>query len=198
MANSKIIIVEGPQGVGKTTITDFIRNTVPYTNLYRLSGTSDSSKSGKSKSIKMYDDLIEYIGKLQNMSINLLFDRTFFTEEIYCRLGLKDYSFTDEYEKLIEKLSKMDFEIYYITLYLDDTEVYINRLKRSGKAVVKYSKFDKNNSINQQEEYLKMADEIKENYPQINVHKVNSNKPLKEVEQEILDIINNKKATNLK
>lgn len=191
MSNSKIIIVEGPQGVGKTTITDFIRNIVPYTNLYRLSGTSDSSKSGKIKSKKMYADLIEYIEKLQNMSINLLFDRTFFTEEIYCRLGLKDYSFTDEYAKLIDRLSKMDFEIYYITLYLDDTEVYEERLKRSGKAVVKYSKFDKNNSINQQEEYLKMADEIKENYPQIKVYKVNSNKPLKEVEQEILDIINN-------
>ncbi len=191
MSNSKIIIVEGPQGVGKTTITDFIRNIVPYTNLYRLSGTSDSSKSGKIKSKKMYADLIEYIEKLQNMSINLLFDRTFFTEEIYCRLGLKDYSFTDEYAKLIDRLSKMDFEIYYITLYLDDTEVYEKRLKRSGKAVVKYSKFDKNNSINQQEEYLKMADEIKENYPQIKVYKVNSNKPLKEVEQEILDIINN-------
>lgn len=196
MANSKIIIVEGPQGVGKTTITDFIRNIVPYTNLYRLSGTSDSSKSGKIKSKKMYADLIEYIEKLQNMSINLLFDRTFFTEEIYCRLGLKDYSFTDEYAKLIDRLSKMDFEIYYITLYLDDTEVYEERLKRSGKAVVKYSKFDKNNSINQQEEYLKMADEIKDNYPQIKVYKVNSNKPLKEVEQEIIDIINNKRDTN--
>ena len=59
MANSKIIIVEGPQGVGKTTITDYIRNTVPYTNLYRLSGTSDSTPSGKLKSKKMYEDLIE-------------------------------------------------------------------------------------------------------------------------------------------
>ena len=67
MANSKIIIVEGPQGVGKTTITDYIRNTIPYTNLYRLSGTSDSTPSGKLKSKKMYEDLIEYIEKLQNM-----------------------------------------------------------------------------------------------------------------------------------
>ena len=30
MANSKIIIVEGPQGAGKTTITDYIRNAIPY------------------------------------------------------------------------------------------------------------------------------------------------------------------------
>ena len=57
MANSKIIIVEGPQGVGKTTITDYIRNTIPYTNLYRLSGTSDSTPSGKLKSKKMYENV---------------------------------------------------------------------------------------------------------------------------------------------
>ena len=50
MANSKIIIVEGAQGAGKTTITDFIRNAVPYTNLYRLNGTSDSTINGKEKS----------------------------------------------------------------------------------------------------------------------------------------------------
>ena len=43
MANSKIIVVEGPQGAGKTTITDFLRHTVSYSNLYRLCGTSDSN-----------------------------------------------------------------------------------------------------------------------------------------------------------
>ena len=56
MANSKIIIIEGAQGVGKTTITDFIRNTIPYTNLYRLCGTSDSSPTGFDKAKNMYID----------------------------------------------------------------------------------------------------------------------------------------------
>ena len=36
MKKEKIIIVEGPQGAGKTTITDYLRNTLPYTNLYIL------------------------------------------------------------------------------------------------------------------------------------------------------------------
>ena len=49
MANSKIIIVEGAQGAGKTTVTDFLRYAVKYTNLYRLTGTADSSKEGKKK-----------------------------------------------------------------------------------------------------------------------------------------------------
>ena len=49
MANSKIIVVEGPQGAGKTTITDFLRHTLPYSNLYRMSGTADSTVAGKKK-----------------------------------------------------------------------------------------------------------------------------------------------------
>lgn len=169
MSNSKIIIVEGPQGAGKTTITDYIRNIVPYTNLYRLSGTSDSTEAGKIKATKMYEDLMNYMENLQNMSINLLFDRTFFTEEIYCRLGFKEYSFSDEYEKLLQRLSNMDFEIYYITLYLGNTEEYEKRLQRDGKANVKYAKFNIKSSIEQQNAYLKMAEEIKNKYSKINV-----------------------------
>ena len=39
----------------------------------------------------MYDTLLDYVEKLENLSINLVFDRTFFTEENYCRLGKKEY-----------------------------------------------------------------------------------------------------------
>ena len=135
---------------------------VRYTNLYRLSGTSDSTKAGLEKAKEMYVDLLEYIKKLENKSINLLFDRTFFTEENYCRLGKKQYSFTDVYEKLLEDFSKLDFETYYITLYLSDESLYNERLNREGKAAFQGSKFEAENSINQQRMYLKMAEEIKE------------------------------------
>ena len=33
MANSKIIVIEGAQGAGKTTITDYLSYSVKYTNL---------------------------------------------------------------------------------------------------------------------------------------------------------------------
>lgn len=176
VANSKIIIVEGAQGAGKTTVTDYLRNTLKHTNLYRLSGISDSSKEGYKKSKKMYEDLIEYIKKLENLNINLLFDRTFFSEENYCRLGFKDYSFTDVYNKLVESLSKLDFEIYYITLYLEDETLFETRLKRDGKVEPAYAKFSSQSSIKQQKEYLKMADEISDKFNTINVIKLeNSN-----------------------
>ncbi len=185
MANSKLIIVEGAQGAGKTTYTDYIRYSLSYTNLYRLSGTADSTKSGLLKAKEMYESLLDYVENLQNKSINLVFDRTFFTEEIYCRLGKKEYSFTEVYNNLLERLSKFDFEIYYLTLYLDDEKVFEERLNRDGKAVFATSKFGVENSINQQREYLKMADEIKEKYPNINVININTNKPKESIEKEI-------------
>lgn len=63
MANSKLIVVEGAQGAGKTTVTDYLRYSLSYTNLYRLSGTADSTKEGKMKAKEMYENLLDYIKK---------------------------------------------------------------------------------------------------------------------------------------
>ena len=154
MANSKLIIVEGAQGAGKTTVTDYIRHSLKYTNLYRLSGTSDKTIAGKEKAIKIYDALNVYMKSLENTSVNLLFDRTFFTEENYTRLGFKEYSFSDVYYDLVKKLNDMDFDIYYITLYLEDVSEYEKRILRKDKAIVDYAKFEAQSSINQQKVYL--------------------------------------------
>ena len=150
MEKSKIIVIEGAQGAGKTTYTDYIRHTLAYTNLYRLSGTPDSKKEGLKKATDMYNTLLDYIEKLEGTGMNLLFDRTFFSEENYCRLGKKEYSFTEVYEKLLERFSNLNFDIYYITLYLKDEELYEERLNREGKAVFEASKFGFENSKSQQ------------------------------------------------
>ena len=189
MANSKLIVVEGAQGVGKTTVTDFLRYSLSYTNLYRLCGTSDTSKEGKKKAEEMYINLLEYIKKMENKSINLVFDRTFFTEENYCRLGKKDYTFTDVYEKLLEDFSKLDFEIYYITLYLKEVEKYNTRLDRKDKATFKNSKFEAENSINQQKVYLEMAEDIKKKYPNIKVANISNDREFEETKKELRDFI---------
>lgn len=190
MVKEKIIIVEGPQGVGKTTFTDYIRNTMPFTNLYRLSGISDNTRTGLQKSIRMYDDLLEYMKKMENSNINLLFDRTFFTEENYCRLGYKDYSFTEEYNKLVRKLDNLDFDIYYINLFLDDKLVFENRLKRDGKVNVKYAKFNIENSIKQQEMYQILSDELKKKTKNIKVIDFNNNISESDMKEKINKLFN--------
>lgn len=189
MANSKLIVVEGAQGAGKTTVTDYIRHTLRYTNLYRLSGTADSTAEGKKKAEDMYIDLLEYVEKMENKSINLLFDRTFFTEENYCRLGKKDYSFTEVYENLLDRFSKLDFDIYYITLYLEDEKQFEKRLKREGKAIPQYAKFTAENSIKQQKVYLEMSKEIEEKYPNIHTILLKNDRDIEEVKQELNEIL---------
>lgn len=191
MANSKLIIVEGAQGVGKTTVTDFLRFTIKYTNLYRLTGTSDSTIEGKRKATVMYQNLMKYIKSMENLSINLLFDRTFFSEENYCRLGKKDYSFTDVYEELLKELSTMDFDIYYITLYLQDETLFEKRLVREGKAVPDYAKFTIEASIAQQKVYLQMAEEVKAKYSNIHVVNIENGKDFQEVEKELRELFEN-------
>lgn len=189
MANSKLIVVEGPQGAGKTTITDYLRYAMSYTNLYRLCGTADSSKEGKKKAEEMYEGLMRYLKNLENQSINLVFDRTFFTEENYCRLGYKEYSFTDVYERLLDNFSKLDFEIYYITLYLEDENLYSKRLERKNKAITKYAKFESEKSIMQQKVYLEMSDEIENKYKNIHCLKIENSKDLELTKQELKEKI---------
>lgn len=193
MANSKLIIVEGPQGAGKTTVTDYLRNKLPYTNLYRLCGTSDQGYTGKNKAAGMYMSLLDYIKTLENKSINLVFDRTFFTEQVYCTMGKKDYDFTEFYQLFCDKLFEMDFEIYYITLFMSNPESYAARLDRPGKANFKNSVFSGENSFMQQIEYGQMLSALVEAYgnkENVNFYSLDTDRTKKEIFQDLDNLFN--------
>lgn len=168
----KIIIVEGPQGVGKTTFTNYLREKMPATDLYRLTGIKDKTETGHQKIKIKYDKLIDYMEVCED--VNLLFDRTFFTNEVYSRLGFLQYSFADTFEELLQKLDRLDFDIYFIVLYLENTKIYEQRIKRNKH---NYQEFKVESSIKQQNEYLKLADEVAEKTKNIKVIKfANDNK----------------------
>ena len=164
-----IIIVEGPQGVGKSTLANFLRDNLPTSNLYRLSGIADKTPSGRDKNKIMYLGLINYMEALEETQLNLIFDRTFFTEETYCKLGYKEYSFDEEYDRLVRKLGSLDFNIYFVVLYLKDVTLYEKRLRRIHH---NYQEFSIQSSIDQQNTYLKLADEIKKKSKNIKVLKI--------------------------
>ena len=121
-----IIIVEGPQGAGKTTFTNYLREKIPSSDLYRLTGIKDKTKTGYPKIRKKYLKLLEYIENCED--VNMIFDRTFFSEEVYSRLGFKEYSFHELYEELLKKLDTLNFNIYFVVLYLNNTEEYAKRI----------------------------------------------------------------------
>ena len=182
----KCIIIEGPQGCGKTTLANYLREKVPASNLYRLAGQKDKTVEGKNNSIKMYDALLDYMKAMENTGVNLIFDRTFFSEEVYASLGYKDYSFNDKYKELLDKLSKLNFEIIYISLYLKDTSLYTKRLERDHH---NYQNFAAESSIKQQNKYKELIKDVEklENAKVYEIAMDNFEKAYKEIDK-ILNI----------
>lgn len=157
MARGNIIIIEGPQGSGKSTMANFLRDNLSSSNLYRLTGIKDKTITGYNKNKSMYLGLINYMESLEDTELNLIFDRTFFTEEVYSILGYKEYRFDKAYDRLVKKLSQLDFNIYLVILYCKDTSLYEKRLRRQHH---NYQAFSVENSVNQQNTYLHLLDEI--------------------------------------
>ena len=158
MEKKKLIIVEGPQGTGKTTLANYLRENIPSSNLYRLSGQREKTLEGKKKSVQMYLYLLQYLKQMETIPMDIIFDRTFFTEEVYARLGYKEYSFTDVYQSLTQQLQNLDYEIYFIVLYLKNIELYRKRLER--EAHHNYQAFSIENSANQQKIYFDLCKEL--------------------------------------
>ena len=94
------------------------------------------------------------------------------------------------YNKLLDEFSKLDFDIYYITLYLSDESLYEKRLQREGKVEPKYAKFNVSNSIKQQNTYLEMSKEIKEKYSSIKTIEIDNSKNIEEVKKILKEFIN--------
>ncbi len=171
MERTKLIIIEGPQGIGKTGLTTYLREKISACDLYRLSGVKDTSETGKKKVTKRYHSLLAYLKEQEEVGLNLLFDRTFPTDHVYANLGYKEYSFADEFEKLTEKLNNLNFDIYYISLYLENTELFRERLQRKDKHG--YQEVSIDNSVNQQNEYKKVVEYFKD-FKNINIFEVST------------------------
>ena len=93
-------------------------------------------------------------------------------------------------EKLLNKLANLDFDIYYITLYLKDTNLFNKRLIRDDKAITEYAKFNIESSIHQQEQYLKMANELSKKYNTIKVFNVSNDTDEETLKSKIKEILN--------
>ena len=163
----RLIIVEGPQGVGKSTLANYLRDNIAGSNLYRLSGQKDKTLTGLEYSRIMYNALIKYLQEMQFVPMDMIFDRTFTTEEVYARLGYKDYSFTEEYNYYLSELSRLNYEMYYFPLYLENVDLYRKRLDRGEHHL--YQEFSLQNSIDQQNMYLMLAEEMMKKYDSIHV-----------------------------
>lgn len=184
MEKSRIIIVEGPQGSGKSTITNLLRETMTSVNLIRMSGVKDKGMTGKEKSFFVHRTTFEMINKLSKCDINFILDRSFLSEVLYCDLGFKPYDSRgwQEYFKGIMNNLKENYDLEFVLLKPHKDELK-ERLKRDKG---EYQKFNVESSLNQSNKYLELfQDSFFENFS-VNIIEVKGKKPV-EIVQEIID-----------
>lgn len=186
MTKPKIIIVEAPQGGWKTTVTNNLRNDLTCSNLLRLSG--GKSMDSSVPVFRYYSDLMDFIAKSHNAGMNFILDRFYFSEQVYCRMGFKNYKFDAESLILSHKLRNLQthYDVYFILLVTTE-ERYKERLNRN-KPVYEKAVFSSESSMKQQGHYIDIFDSLElDNKLMIDTSWTTS----KEVTKTILKFVNN-------
>lgn len=187
----KLIIVEGAQGVGKTTITNWLRDNIQSSNLYRLSGIQDNSVAGRRNTSNMYNALCHYINVLgaNECGMHMIFDRIWITEQVYSKLGYKNYDYTESYTEHMYWMSKIInkyYDVHIVCLYLQDESLYADRLKRD-RGSYKHAQYSAESSIKQEAQYMATVMDIQAEYSSIMVHVIAADKQ-KQWEKDLSEI----------
>lgn len=108
-----IIIIEGADGVGKTTVAQELQKTIPLSTLIKLSGSpKDVSQRFYMQELyyKIYP-FLEFVSEEQHV----ILDRFTTSERVYSKLFKGyDVSYLDEYEELLD--DQMDIIQVYLSL----------------------------------------------------------------------------------
>lgn len=127
MINSKFIIIEGTDNVGKDTQQDLIIKNFPRKVFHKVhySAVPLSGKEGIDYSARMYTDMFEMMMSCKHKDINIIFNRSHLGESIYAPL-YRDYN--GDYVFDIEKgyVKSLRENLYLITL-VNDPKIIIGR-----------------------------------------------------------------------
>ncbi len=158
MEKSRIIIVEGAQGAGKSTTTNLLRERLTSVNLIRMSGVRDKGITGKEKSFLVHLSTLQMMDKLDKCEINFVLDRSFLSEVLYCDLGFKPYTSQgwQEYFGPVIKSLNEKYKLEYVLLKPDKGELE-ERLAKRTKG--EYQPFKVDSSLSQTEKYIELLTE---------------------------------------
>ena len=174
MGKSKLVIIEGAQGTGKSTVSSILREHMTYTNLMRLTGIEDSSKAGKSKVYSIRLAELRMIEASKNCGVSFILDRSFLTEAVYCKLGFKDYLFGTETLALSSRLNALtEFYDIHVIVLTATPEEFIERLKRDKPNYMNLN-FSADSSMRQQEAYIRELKILERAYKSINCLEINT------------------------
>lgn len=131
---SKIVIIEGARGVGKSTVVGNLRKTMTNTISINMTGNNEDSYEAKMETMYRYLNWLELIKAEKDSSMTYIFDRFFFSEIVYSKL-YKSYDFSEHYGQLFSLLDEIAESVEVIVIELSTGLVDFSRnLNRGEKA----------------------------------------------------------------
>lgn len=149
----KFIVVEGANGVGKSTFVEKLKNRLPNCGILKLTGLPGNTDTAKTKTISYYNAVMSYLMQIKDLPGYLILDRCYLSEQVMARL-YKKWDFISESKMYTEQLRIAELDIVFIFLGCD-TDDYELRLKRS-KVEYNNISYEANNSMKQQETYVEI------------------------------------------
>ena len=168
----KLIIVDGAQGVGKSSVSRALREKMTSTLLFSLSGVADKTKSGAWKSYEYHSSILNTIFDISRCDLNVILERSHLSERVFCKLGFKPYTFEEQTKALNARIKflTVNYDVHVVILTCNKSE-YAERLKREKG---EYFEFNVQSSLDQQESYLLELATIEETYPAVHCHVVDN------------------------
>ena len=104
----KLIIVEGAIGSGKSSLAHNLRENMKNTTMLSLSSIENDDKCN---SYMYHANMLNMIMDSRTFNSNFILCRSFISNEVYNRLGRKDYDNSENFQLLTYKLEVLQY--YY-------------------------------------------------------------------------------------
>ena len=104
----KLIIVEGAIGSGKSSLAHNLRENMKNTTMLSLSSIGNDDKNN---SYMYHANMLNMIMDSRTFNSNFILCRSFISNEVYNRLGKKDYDNSENFQLLAYKLEVLQY--YY-------------------------------------------------------------------------------------
>lgn len=167
MENSKpkLIIVEGAIGSGKSSLAHNLRENMKNTTMLSLSSIGNDDKNN---SYMYHANMLNMIMDSRTFNSNFILCRSFISNEVYNRLGKKDYDNSENFQLLAYKLEVLQY--YYdvkVIILTSNPSEYERRLGKRDK--FEYVKHTVDEALKQQRTYMLLSDELRKKHIPVEV-----------------------------
>lgn len=154
----KFIIVEGANGVGKSTFVSKLKDKLPNCGILKLTGLPGDTETAFYKTKLYHNSVYNFMLSVKDLPGYMILDRCYLSEQVMATL-YKGWTFEDESKYYNRMIEIQGLEVTYVFLWAS-VEEFRERLKRD-KVTYNDISYKANSSIAQQDKYR----EIYEKFP---------------------------------